>query len=82
MALTRSDAHRLVDEIDPADVPTAVAVLRQLAIGPPRRAFRGFDVFDVFDGDEDLAERSSEILRAELGAEATSYGQDDDARPA
>lgn len=64
MALTRDDAHRLVDALDGADVPTAVALLRQLAGG---RAVRGFRGFDLFDGDEDLAARSSEILRTELG---------------
>jgi hypothetical protein len=64
MALTRADAHQLVDALDVADVPTAVALLRQLARGRPVREFRGFD---SFDGDEDLAARSAEILRVELG---------------
>ncbi len=63
--MTRADAHRLVDELDAGDVATAVAVLRQLATGRPVRTLRAVD---VFDGDEDLAGRSAEILRHELGA--------------
>ena len=62
--LTRDDAHRLVDGLDAEDVPTAVALLRQLAGVRPVRTAYGFD---SFDGDEDLAARSSEILRRELG---------------
>ena len=77
MALTRTDAHQLVDELDVDDVPTAVALLRQLASGRPVRQFRGFD---SFDGDADLAARSAQILRAELGGTA---GPDDGrAKPA
>lgn len=71
MPLTRDDAHRLVDVLDGADVPTAVALLRQLSTGRPVREFRGFD---LFDGDEDLAVRSSEILRAELGGGRAQNG--------
>ena len=64
MPLSRDDAHRLVDGLDAEDVPTAVALLRQLSSGRPVRTAYGFD---SFDGDEDLAARSSEILRHELG---------------
>ena len=63
--MTRDEAHRLVDGLDPADVGTAVALLRQLASGAPVRILRGVD---LFDGPADLAERSSEILRVGLGA--------------
>ena len=63
--LTRDDARRLVDGLDAEDVPTAVALLRQLAGGRPVRTAYGLD---SFEGDEDLAARSSEILRNELGA--------------
>jgi hypothetical protein len=53
-----------VDELDVDDVATAVALLRQLTAGVPQRTFRSFD---TFDGPADLAERSSGILRDELG---------------
>lgn len=77
MALTRADTHQLVDELDVADVPTAVALLRQLAGGRPVRHFWGFD---SFDGDADLATRSAQILRAELGG--TTGPDDGRAQPA
>lgn len=65
MALTRDEAHRLIDELDAADVAAAVAVLQQLVEGVPQRSFHGFD---SFDGEPDLSERVSDILRAELGS--------------
>jgi hypothetical protein len=71
MALTRQEAHQLIDELDAADVPTAVAVLRQLTTGTVQRNFRAFDLFDA---EEDLAERSSEILRNGLSVSAEDYG--------
>jgi len=71
MALTRDEAHRLIDDLDADDVATAVAVLQQLVEGVPQRSFRGFD---SFDGEPDLSERTSHILHAECGRRATCCG--------
>jgi hypothetical protein len=65
---TRDDIHRLVDEVPAEWLPSAGAFLRQLAGGhrdAPARRHLSF--VGTLDAEPDLAERSAEILREELG---------------
>ncbi|HEX5404313.1 MAG TPA: hypothetical protein VFX16_18645 [Pseudonocardiaceae bacterium] len=64
---TSEDAHRLVDELDEQQVRQAVGVLRQLADEPDEQPAREFAWIGMLSAEPDLAERSSEILRRELG---------------
>lgn len=77
----RDDVHRLVDELDEALLPDAEERLRQLA-QRDRESASSAETADAVaalrrrwpwigslrSGKGDLAERSSEILRRELGA--------------
>ncbi|MGH3342220.1 MAG: hypothetical protein ACRDPK_04900 [Carbonactinosporaceae bacterium] len=64
MSVTRDDLHHLVEEIDEDQVQGALELLRQFA-QPSRRRPAFVGMFD--SGKGDLAQRSSEILRAEFG---------------
>jgi hypothetical protein len=66
----RADAHRLVDALDDAQVSNAVQVLRQLADEPQDTPERQLAWIGMLSAEPDLAERSSEILRQELGRNA------------
>ena len=67
MSGTREDAHRLVDALDEQQVRQAVEVLRELADEPDDEPAREFAWIGMLSAEPDLAERSSEILRRELG---------------
>lgn len=67
MSRTREDAHRLVDLLDEEQVRQAVEVLRQLADEPEEQLARDFAWIGMLSAEPDLGERSSEILRRELG---------------
>ncbi|MGH3992686.1 MAG: hypothetical protein ACRDSN_09530 [Pseudonocardiaceae bacterium] len=66
---TRDELHRLVDELDEQQLPDATALLRTLKPGdvprPPRRRLSLTGAYD--SGRTDVATRSAEILRDELG---------------
>jgi hypothetical protein len=71
MSGIREDAHRLVDALDEQQVRQAVEVLRELADEPDDQPddqpAREFAWIGMLSAEPDLAERSSEILRRELG---------------
>jgi hypothetical protein len=67
MSSTRDDAHRLVDALDDQQVRQAVEVLRQLADEPDEQPAREFAWIGALSAEPDLAERSGDILRQELG---------------
>lgn len=70
----RGDAHRLLDELDEDQVAAAAELLRDLVrqqrplddepAAPPRRQL---SFVGMISAEPDLAERSAEILRHELG---------------
>jgi alkylated DNA nucleotide flippase Atl1 len=63
----RDDLHHLVDAVPEDRLPGAVELLRQFtepAAARPRRVFRSAGTLSA---ESDLAARSEEILRAELG---------------
>jgi hypothetical protein len=68
----RVAAHRLLDIVPDERVSAALEALRQLAdqhgTERPRRRFR---TIGVFDGEPDLGRRSKDIVRRELGGEAS-----------
>lgn len=69
MTATRDELHHLVDQLDDDTVPDAAALLRELAARqsqPPGRP----SWFGALHAGPDFAERSEEILRAELGRPA------------
>lgn len=67
MSSTREDAHRLVDALDEQRARQAVEVLRQLADESEDEPARDFAWIGMLSAEPDLAERSGEILRRELG---------------
>ena len=69
MTATRDELHHLVDQLDDDTVPGAAELLRDLAArqGRPRRRPSWFGALSA---GPDFAERSEEILRAELGRPA------------
>jgi hypothetical protein len=67
MSSTREDAHRLVDALHEQQIRQAVEVLRELAGEPEDQAVRDFAWIGMLSAEPDLADRSSEILRRELG---------------
>jgi hypothetical protein len=66
---TRDELHRLVDELDEQQLPDATALLRALKPGDvPRQPRRRLSLTGAYDsGRTDVATRSAEILRDELG---------------
>jgi hypothetical protein len=66
MGAMRDELHHLVDQLPEAELPPALDFVRSRIEGPgePRR---DLPFFASFRAEPDLAERSEEILRAELG---------------
>jgi hypothetical protein len=69
MTATRDELHHLVDQLDEDTVPDAAALLRELAARQGRPPGRP-SWFGALRAGPDFAERSEEILRAELGRPA------------
>lgn len=67
MSNTREDAHHLVDAVPDDVVPAVIEWLRQLTEGGRPLARRRFQSLGAGEAESDLAERSAEILRRELG---------------
>lgn len=70
----REDAHRLLDELDEDQVATAAELLRDLVQQrrplddePTAQPRRQLSFVGMISAEPDLAERSAEILRRELG---------------
>jgi len=65
----RSNLHRLVDELDEQQIPDATALLSTLQPGDvPRQPRRPRSLIGAYDsGRTDVATRSAEIIRDELG---------------
>ena len=65
MSAMREELHHLVDELPEAEIRPVLELIR----GRVDTAFvvRDLPFFASFESDPDLAERSEEILRAELG---------------
>jgi hypothetical protein len=64
MSALRAELHHLVDELPEAELGQTLKLVRDRLGGPPER---NLPFFTSFEADPDLAERSEEILRAELG---------------
>jgi hypothetical protein len=69
MTMARDALHHLVDELDEESVPGATELLRELAAVRSRQRGRP-SWFGALQAGPDFAERSEEILRAELGRPA------------
>ena len=65
MSAMREELHHLVDELPEAEVRPVLELIRGRA--DAARGVRDLPFFASFESDPDLAERSEEILRAELG---------------
>jgi hypothetical protein len=70
----REDAHRLLNELDEDQVATAAELLRDLVRQrrplddePAAQPRRQLSFVGMISAEPDLAERSAEILRRELG---------------
>ena len=61
----REELHHLVDELPEAEVQPVLELIRGRA--DAAHGLRDLPFFASFESDPDLAERSEEILRAELG---------------
>ena len=65
MSAMREELHHLVDELPEAEVRPVLELIRGRA--DAALGVRDLPFFASFESDPDLAERSEEILRAELG---------------
>jgi hypothetical protein len=65
MSAMREELHHLVDELPEAEVRPVLELIRSRA--DAAHGVRDLPFFASFESDPDLAERSEEILRAELG---------------
>jgi hypothetical protein len=65
MSAMREELHDLMDELPEAEVRPVLELIRGRA--DAARGERNLPFFASFESDPDLAERSEEILRAELG---------------
>ena len=65
MSAMREELHHLVDELPEAEVRPVLELIRGRA--DAAHCVRDLPFFASFESDPDLAERSEEILRAELG---------------
>lgn len=62
----REELHHLVDQLPEAQLRPALQLIRgRMDVG--RGGGRNLPFFGSFEADPDLAERSEDILRAELG---------------
>jgi hypothetical protein len=66
MGALRDELHHLVDQLPEAELRPALDSARD-RVGGPGEQGRDLPFFSSFRADPDLAERSGEILRAELG---------------
>jgi hypothetical protein len=64
MSAMREELHHLVDQLPEAELPPALELIRGRVEHDPGR---DLPFFASFEAEPDLAERSEEILRAELG---------------
>jgi hypothetical protein len=67
MSAMREELHHLVDELPEAEVRPVLELIRGRADAAHGLRERDLPFFASFESDPDLAERSEEILRAELG---------------
>jgi hypothetical protein len=65
MSAMREELHHLVDELPEAEVRPVLELIRGRV--DAAHGVRDLPFFASFESDPDLAERSEEILRAELG---------------
>ncbi len=65
MTITRDELHRLVDEVPQDQLPNASSYLRELVHDHSHQ--RTFRSRGAFSGPTDLAARSKDIIRDELG---------------
>jgi len=65
MSAMREELHHLVDELPEEEVRPVLELIRGRS--DASRGERDLPFFASFESDPDLAERSEEILRAELG---------------
>jgi hypothetical protein len=65
MSAMREELHHLVDELPEAEVGPVLELIRGRT--DAAHGVRDLPFFASFESDPDLAERSEEILRAELG---------------
>ncbi len=65
MGAMREELHHLVDELPEAEVRPVLELIRSRA--DAAHGVRDLPFFASFESDPDLAEKSEEILRAELG---------------
>ena len=65
MSAVREELHHLVDELPEAEVRPVLDLIRGRV--DAAHGLRDLPFFASFESDPDLAERSEEILRAELG---------------
>jgi hypothetical protein len=65
MSAMREELHHLVDELPEAEVRPVLELIRRRA--DAAHSVRDLPFFASFESDPDLAEKSEEILRAELG---------------
>lgn len=66
MSVMREELHHLVDQLPEAQLRPALQLIRG-RVDVDRRGGRSLPFFGSFEADPDLAERSEDILRAELG---------------
>src|SRR5258708_12155607 len=66
MSAMRDELHHLVDRLPEAELRPALELIRG-RVGQDRGAGRDLPFFSSFGAEPELAERSEEILRAELG---------------
>jgi hypothetical protein len=66
MSTMRDELHELVDQLSEAELRPVLEVIR-VRVHEDRGSGRDLPFFSSFEAEPDLAERSEEILRAELG---------------
>jgi hypothetical protein len=66
MSAMRDELHNLVDQLPETELRPALELIRG-RVGQDRGAGRDLPFFSSFEAEPDLAERSEEILSAELG---------------
>jgi hypothetical protein len=65
---SRDDAHRLLDQVPANQIPAVLEHLREAAkLATREHGERKFRTVGIFDGEPDLAARTKDILRRELG---------------
>jgi hypothetical protein len=67
MSVMRDELHHLVDQLPEAELRPALELIRGRVDEHGGAGGRDLPFFASFEAEPDLAERSEEILRAELG---------------